>query len=71
MVPCSPPTLGRQSRIINIEYYAKLRHGHLLCNLGGKFEHTKGQNVGKDLFFIFFYVWSSRNFGPKKRTNIE
>ena len=32
-----------------------------LCNLGRKFQHTKGQNLSKDLFFF----WSSRKFGPK------
>ena len=46
--------LGRQDSIISVEKYAKLRHGRPICNLGRKFEHTNGQNLDKDVFFVFF-----------------
>ena len=53
---------GRDS-IISIEYYAKLRHGPLLCNLGRRFENTNG---GRRPFF-----WLSSNFGPKTELNLS
>ena len=43
------PPLGRQDSIIRIELYAEVRHAPL-CNLGRKFEHTNGQNLGEDFF---------------------
>ena len=43
---CHGPPLERQDSTISIELYAKLRHGPPLCNLGRKFEHTKGTESG-------------------------
>ena len=62
-----PTPLGRQDSIISIEKYTKLRLGPPLCYLGRKFEHTNGQNLGEDLFFL----WSSPNFGPKTGLNLS
>ena len=66
---CHDPPLGRQDSIIRKELHAKVRYGPPLCNLGRKFEHTNGQNLGEDfnfepkavlnlsedLFFVFFF----------------
>ena len=57
------PPLGRQDSIISIKWYAKLRHGSSLCNLGRGFEHKNG---GRRPFF-----WPSRNFVPKTGLNLS
>ena len=59
MVPWPPS--GRQDSIISIEEYAKLRHGPSFVT----WVESLGTQRDRIWVKIFFFFWSSPNFGPK------